>query len=138
NSGSTFTSSGTVNLFMSDGVIYGLIDEGTYTTSNLAIDTDALTGSYIYDVSADVTVNGNLTIQNSGGGATNSAVIDMNTYAYTNDGGDVLTVGDHLEIRTAGASSLESTVNSFSSNSFSSQSIVHYNGTIDQNVTNTI
>ncbi|TNE72945.1 T9SS type A sorting domain-containing protein [bacterium] len=138
NSGSTFTSSGTVNLFISDGANYELIDEGTYTFSNLVIDTDALTGSYIYDISADLTVNGNLTIQNSGGDAINIAVIDMNTYTYSNDGGDVLTVGDHLEIRTAGASSLESTVNSFLSNSFSSQSIVHYNGTTDQNVTNVI
>ncbi len=137
-SGSSFTSTGTVNIFISDGANYEVIDQGTYTFNNLTIDTDLQTGSYLYDISANLTVNGNLSLLNNGGDALNVAIIDMNTFTCSNDFGDVFTLGDHLELRTAGETTLQTSLNTFASNSFSVNSIVHYNGAGNQTVTNII
>lgn len=136
--GSSFTSTGTVNIFASDGGNYSILQAGTYTFNNLNLDTDTQTGQYVYDIDANLTVNGNITISNNGGSSLNVASFDMNDYTITNDFGDIFTVYQYVQLRTSGTSSLQTSLNTFASNTFNVLSTVHYNGAVNQTVTNVI
>ena len=141
NTGSSFSSTGTgsVTIYASDGANYSIIEAGTYTFNNLTIDTDTQTGNYIYDINSNLTVNGNFTLLNNGGDATNQARFDLNTFTVQNDFGDVFSVGPNIILGNSGTTNLQTSLNTFASNSFDLASTVYYNGTgVNQTITNLI
>lgn len=129
---STFSSSGTINLNARDlGINYYIIYSGTYTFNNLNIDVVSPNASYIYYIQANLTVNGNLDMQNSAGSSVIEAIYHINDYTISNDFGDNWTIGDYIELRTGGANSLRNSVNTFASVSASANSTIYYNRTGD-------
>ncbi|MCF6240119.1 MAG: hypothetical protein L3J74_02090 [Bacteroidales bacterium] len=111
--GSLTATGGTVTLDAADGNQYIYIaGTGSYTFNNLILTNTAPTtvrGKYFRN---DITVNGNLYINNLGGSSTNILIVDIDDHNIT--GGIDLSLGANVELRTSGINTFGSILGSFS------------------------
>ena len=106
------------------------IDGGpTYTFNNLVFTQTAPTADRNRIIDSDITVNGTFTATNAGGDAANYLDFDIDGFTITNDGGDAFTIGDHVWIRTSGASNFGTSIGSFASTSLAAESVIRFDGT---------
>ncbi len=106
----------------------------SYNFNDLVLDLLAPTGTRVKTIQTNLTVNGDLTLKNTGGNSSSILFVNLSAFEITNNGTGTFSMEANTLLNTGAEDNFENLVGSFNSTSLDCNSTIRFSGNTDANL----